>query len=111
MPRGRRRGSHHYHRRKNLDGDKIDVDKFWKPSLVPNISFKFRDATCLAPRAHPELAMTIQDPPGNNSNHPLENNSKGPYGKKFPAFLRECNTISLPRLTYGGFTCSLTMRI
>ena len=35
-------------------------------------------------RVHREMILTIQDPPGNDSNHPLGNNREGPYTKSPP---------------------------
>ena len=72
-----------------------------RPSILPNIWFNFKDVMGFdfESRAHPEIAMTIQSPPGNNSNHPLGNDSKGPYTKDIPHF--QGVVPQIPPLNFG----------
>ena len=60
-----------------LGGGDLGGGQIWKPYLVPNISFNFKDAMCQnvcttqqPSRGYQEITAAIQRPSGKNSNHP-----------------------------------------
>ena len=69
-----------------LGGDKMVVDKFWKPSLRPNVSF---DCRCFALKCVHRSPFSDPPEPTRKQQHPSARKpQQGTLYHKFPSFLR-----------------------